>query len=457
MLSMQDTCLWVLENNSKGLEMLPERATTFFTALDEHAFSLTENLHTTVTQLATCEKATLHTCIASLLHQHKFSTQLLDNERLLMCGRYATEKTSTLLLFSHCPPQSDAWARWGTFVTRLLTFTLYHEAIGSMPVNIVWVVDTEEYNENDHAASLFVENNRILLQADGCLYDLPSDSSHPAPFLALGTKGMLSVEVGVQTRSHECQSLYGAILPDPAWRLLWALNSLKDRREEILIEGFYDTLVPMGDEEIALLRNMPDDEQALQQRMNVDEFLLQLHSFQLRYTHLLLPTCTVTSMHSGEAILEMPHTLPSYARASVDIHLVPQQEPEDIFTKLRLHLDTQGFQDIYTKAYVRQSPQFTSLRNTFAQLVCSTAQTTYGREIPIFPLLPEAVFCYPFTSLLNIPVVYIQMGYFQSQFYERDTVSMGESRERQKQRLTNSMKHVAMIIEGMIDATNTAA
>ncbi|GAC1640158.1 MAG: hypothetical protein NVS4B12_01190 [Ktedonobacteraceae bacterium] len=431
--------------------MLPERATKFFTALDEHAFSLTENLNTMVTQLATYEKATLYTSIASLLHQHKFRTQLLDNERFLICGRYATEKTSTLLLFSHCPPHPDAWARWGTFVTRLLTFALYHEAIGSIPMNVLWVVDTEEYKENDNAASHFIENNRILLQADGCLYDLPSDSSRPAPFLALGTKGILSVEVGVQMRSHERHSLYGAILPNPAWRLLWALNSLKDRREEILIEGFYDTLVPMEDEEIALIRNTPNDE-ALQQRMNVDEFLLQLHGFQLHYTHLLLPTCTVTSIHSGDTTLEMPHTLPSYAQASIDIHLVPQQESEDIYTKLRMHLDTQGFQDVYTKANVQQNPQHTALQNTFAQLVCTTAYTTY-EDIPVFPLLPEAVFCYPFTSLLNIPVVYIQLGYFQRQHSERDTVTTTETRERQKQFLTNNMKHLAMLIEGMVDTT----
>ncbi|GAC1622514.1 MAG: hypothetical protein NVS4B11_16510 [Ktedonobacteraceae bacterium] len=431
--------------------MLPEHYTKLLAAIDEHMVSLGEMLHTIVAQLtkASHEKAMLHLYIASLLQQYKFTTQQFDDEKLLICGRYSIEKTGTMLLFSHCPPQRDAFAQWGTFVTRLLTFALYHMAIGSIPINIVWLIDTEEHHENDVAAYHFIENNRTALQANGCLYDLPYDRSLPAPFLALGTKGVLSVEIEIRTASSEHHTMYGAILPDAAWRLIWALNSLKDAHEEILIDGFYDTLVPMEDAEIALLRSMPDSTQALKQRMNVDEFLLQLRGFQLHYTHLLLPTCTVTSIHSGTDASESQHTIPSYAKASVDIHLVPKQEPEDIYTKLRQHLDMQGFQDVHTEVRISRNPQHTPLQDAFMQIVVDATSAAYGEHVPLLPLAPQSGVPYPFRSLLDIPVVFTQMGYSQEHLYKRGTVITVEEAERQAQFLTNSMKHLAMIIEGM--------
>lgn len=457
-ISVQDAYTWVLENTNKGKEMTPERYEKVCTAIYEHAFSLAETIHVTVAQLAQAarERASLQTYITSLLEKHNFTTQVLGNERLLICGKYTTDKTKTLLLFNSCPPQDDAFARWSTFVTRLMTFAVYHKTIGSIPLNIVWLIDTEEHSETDDEASRFIEENSMMLQdVDGCLYDLPHNSSLAAPFLALGTKGLLSVEMEIQTATKEHHTMDSAIVPDAAWRLAWALSSLKDVREEILIGGFYDTLVPMEDEEIALLRNMSDDEQVYKQRMDVNEFLLQLHGFQLRYTHLLLPTCTVTSMQSGRGTSEIPHTIPSFAKASLDIHLVPDQEPEDIYAKLRQHLDTQGFQDVQAKVQVRRSPHHTSVRNPFVQVVCDTARAVYGEKLPILPLMLHIAPYYPFQSRLNIPVVYTQIGYFQEPLSERDTVTMQLEQESSARFLIHAMKHLAIIIEDMSYATDT--
>ena len=338
--SMQDTCPWVLENKSKGKTMIDEHDKNFLTAIDNSAYSFVETLHTTVAQLAqAAQDDTLSTYIGSLLEQHTFTLQHINDKQHLICGIHSTHKTKAMLLFSHCPPQHDALARWGSFVTRLLTFALYSKTIGTISRDIVWLVDIEEDHESDEDLTQWLASNRALLNVDSCLYDMPYDATLPTPCLALGTKGLLRVEVGVETDSHNQHVLSGAILPDAAWRLIWALNSLKDAREEIHIEGFYDTLVPMEDDEIALLQNMVNDEAVLKQRLHVNEFLLHLHGFQLYYTYLLLPTSIITSIHSGST---SSHTLPSTARASLDIHLVPDQEPEDINEKLRKHLNLQG-------------------------------------------------------------------------------------------------------------------
>ncbi|GAC1422674.1 MAG: hypothetical protein NVS4B1_01300 [Ktedonobacteraceae bacterium] len=436
--------------------MTPEHSKSFFATIDDHALSLVETLHTTVAHLAqAAQQDLLSIHIASLLQEHAFTIQQVDNESHRIYGKYATKETHTLLLFSHCPPQRDALTRWGAFVIRLLTFALYHKTIGSIPLNIIWLIDVEEHNENDEEPSQWLAKNRLLLQADGCLYDMQNDVSLPAPCLAFGMKGVLSIEISVETASHEQHAIHSAILPDAAWRLTWALNCLKNAHEEIHIEGFYETLVPMEDEEIELLRSMQHGEQALKQHLNVDEFLLHLHGFQLYYTYLLLPTCTVISLHSGSTHAT-PHTIPSFAKASLDIHLVPDQAPEDIYNKLRKHLDLQGFQDVQVKVLASRSPQYTSLRNPFAKHIYECAYALYGESMSLFPLMPQQTAYYPFKSLLAIPVVYTQIGYVQDQLYEHDTVTPVADKERQMQFLMNGMKHTVMVIEGVAYPPDTA-
>ena len=435
--------------------MIDEYNKNLLAAIDASAYSLVETLHTIVAQLAQAElDNTLSTYIGSLLQQHTFTLQQVDDKQHLVCGIHSIYETKALLLFSHCPPQQDALARWGSFVTRLLTFALYYKTIGSIPYNIVWLIDIEEYHENDEELLQWFAKNRTLLEVDGCLYDIPNDASLPAPCLALGTKGLLRVEIGVETASHDQHVLSGAILPNAAWRLTWALNSLKDVREEIHIEGFYDTLMPMEDEEIALLRSMVNAEPTLKQRLHVNEFLLHLHGFQLYYTYLLLPTCIITSMQSRSTAASS-YTLPSFANASIDIHLVPDQEPGDINEKLRKHLDIQGFQDVFIRVLATRSPQHTPLRNKFAKTVYESAFALYGERLSAFPLMPSQRNYYPFQSLLAIPVVYIHTGYGQGQLYEHDTVTTETNEERQKLILTYGMKHLVAIIEGMAHALDT--
>ena len=434
--------------------MTSEYYNNFFAAIDEQAPSLVETLHRIIAQLAQAahDEDALTSYIHSLLQPHGFTRLQGENEQRLIYSTPAIEETKTLLLFSSCPPQSDALSRWGTFVTRLLTFALYHKTIGNIPLNIAWLIVIKTQDESDQKSSHWLAKNETFLQADGCLYDLPNDTSLPSPCLALGMKGLLRVELGLEIASQDQHVLDGAILPDAAWRLTWALSSLKDAREEIHIEDFYETVVPMEDEEIALLRTMQNGEQALKQQLHVDDFLLHLHGFQLYYSYLLLPTCTVTSILSGST-LASSSTLPSSAKATLDIHLVPVQEPEDIASKLRRHLDVQSFQDVAIKVLVTRSPHYTALRHPFAQTVCQSAYMLYGENLPIFPLLPRLSPYVPF--LLTIPVVYTHTGYTQSQLYEHDTVTTGADEEKYKQLSINGMKHLFMIIEEMAHATDT--
>ena len=437
--------------------MTSEQYNNFFATIDEQMASFVDTWHATVAQLAQAarDEDSLFRYIHSLLQPYGFTHLQEDNERLLIYRTSAIKETKTLLLFSSCPPQPDPLSRWGAFVTRLLTFALYNKAIGNAPLNIVWLIDVEVHNENDEEPSQWLSKSRTLLQAvDSCFYDLPYTASLPTPCIGLGMKGLLRIELGIETASQDQHVFAGAILPDAAWRLIWTLNSMKDAREEIHIEGFYETVAPMEDEEIALLRTLQNGEQALKQQMNGNEFLLHLHGFQLYYTYLLLPTCTVTSLRSGSLSITSP-TLPSFARATLDIHLVPTQEPGDIATKLHKHLDAQGFQDVSIKVLAARNPLHTPLRHWFAQAVCKSAYTVYDESFPVYPLLPQLHAYYPLQTLLTIPVVYAHIGSTQDSLYEHDTVTTEHEKDKQKLTLLRTVKHFILVIEEMAHVLDT--
>jgi acetylornithine deacetylase/succinyl-diaminopimelate desuccinylase-like protein len=425
---MQDVNTWVLENNDKGGVMPSEY---FFTAAKEQKRALTERLNATIAQLASvvqqAGEAALPSYLSSLLQQAAYTVKIFDT---LLCGRYVvTENVSTLLLISSCPPQQDAFVRWGVLASRLLTFAFYQKVLGHLPVNVIWLIDIDG---RQNASSLLRE---LDISLQGCLYDLPAAVSFTQPTLALGTKGLLSVDLEVKTSSPTQSATNGAILPNAAWRLLWALNSLKNAQEEILLTGFYDDVTPMEDEEVEFLHTNPDDEQVLQQPQG-ENFLFDLHGFQRRYAYYLLPTCTITHMRSGFDTVEAQHMLPSSAQASLDIYLVPKQGPHDIYNKLRLHLDTHGFVDVKITLQASRNIQHTALHEPFTQLVLNTARRVYGEQVVILPLSPQPA---PHDlSQFTVPTLHTQLG---------NLPHKGD--ERQARFLQEGMQFLVSVMEGM--------
>ena len=58
------------------------------------------------------------------------------------------------------------------------------------------------------------------------------------------------------------------------------------------------------------------------------------------------PTCTICGITTGYQGPGSMTVLPAKASAKIDFRLVPNQTPEEVVSKLRLHLDTNGFEDV---------------------------------------------------------------------------------------------------------------
>src|SRR5262249_22606365 len=134
-------------------------------------------------------------------------------------------------------------------------------------------------------------------------------------------------------------------MPNAAWRLLRALASIKDENERILIPGFYDDLRPPSDVERKLLEELPSDEEFTRRHYGVREFVLG-HTGLGYKTAVYSPTANIAGIGAGWQGPGSKTVTPSEAMAKMDFRLLPDQDPQDIFAKLRRHLDAQGFDDV---------------------------------------------------------------------------------------------------------------
>src|SRR5699024_9892748 len=117
--------------------------------------------------------------------------------------------------------------------------------------------------------------------------------------LALGAKGTCYVELKVKGAKKDLHSSRGAIYENPVWKLIWALNTIQNEDEEILIEGFYDNIIPPSKTDFELINNMHLDESKMLNNVGLNNFILNLKGERLRRKYLLEPTSTICGIQAG--------------------------------------------------------------------------------------------------------------------------------------------------------------
>jgi len=146
----------------------------------------------------------------------------------------------------------------GHFTYRLFAIDALLAELGELPCTVKFVLEGEEEVSSAHLHG-YVEENLEKLAADACVWEFGGVDHNEHPNQSLGLRGICYVELSVTTANQDCHSgLGGSIFPNAAWRLVWALNSLKDANERILIPGFYDAVIPPSARDIELMAALPD-------------------------------------------------------------------------------------------------------------------------------------------------------------------------------------------------------
>jgi acetylornithine deacetylase/succinyl-diaminopimelate desuccinylase-like protein len=269
----------------------------------------------------------------------------------------------------------------------------YLKTNSDLPVNVKIIFEGEE-EISSPSLEPFLRQNRTLLSADAlCGYDGTSE-------VRLGCKGMLYVQLTFKEDRIDFHSREAGILVSPVWRLVWALSTLKDRAERILIDGFYDGVQNPTPEDDALLEAMPYDPNDLYSGRLLEGLDTKMKIFKRR---LFSPTCNISGIVSGYTGAGSKTVLPRVATAKLDFRLVPDQDPNDLLEKLRRHFVKHGMEDIEIAELGKLWPARTHPSEDIAKTVIRSAEIAHGHKVAVTPIGAGSGPHYLFSTILNVP------------------------------------------------------
>ena len=88
-----------------------------------------------------------------------------------------------------------------------------------------------------------------MLAAEGCIWDEGYKDTKERPVISLGFKGIQFLELRAHGARSDLHSKWGAIVPNPAWRLVQALATITSPKGVITIDGFSSNIAPMSEED----------------------------------------------------------------------------------------------------------------------------------------------------------------------------------------------------------------
>ena len=300
----------------------------------------------------------------------------------------------------------------GHIAARLFAIDSILETEGDLPCNIKFIIEGEEETASKNLYQ-FVTDHQDVLSADACMWEFGGVDHTDTPVQYLGLRGICYVELTVDLLSTDVHSgLGGSIFPNAAWRLVWALNTLKDEHERILIPGFYDNIKEPTSRDVELLTALDDPTEDYKTRYGVPYFTKGLTGgVELKVEEIFSPTCTICGLTSGYQGPGSKTVLPARASAKVDFRLIPDQDPKDILQKLRNHLDGQGFTDVEITDLGGDAPARTDPDHRFIQLVAKTAEEVYEVPQKLIPMSGGSGPNHPFVHVLGLPVATAGLGY----------------------------------------------
>jgi acetylornithine deacetylase/succinyl-diaminopimelate desuccinylase-like protein len=371
--------------------------------------------------------------LAEMLRTRGITTQVMGTAgHPVVVGEYGTGDR-TLLLYNHYdvqPPEPlELWdsppfeavqrdgklfARGavddkGHIISRLVAFDAYRAVYGEFPYRIKLLIEGEE-EIGSPSLDGFIRAHQDQLSADACVWEAGGVNYEGRPAMYLGLRGIVGVELRLRTMKYDALSGEQSYLPNAAWRMVWALSTLKNQQERILIPGFYDAVRAPTARQRELLAALPSQEVQEKSYYGVTRFAGDLTGQTLKET-VFLPTCTINGLWSGYQGSGSKTIIPAEARCKIDFRLVPDQDPEEVVRQLRAHLDAQGCGDIEIVAELGERAGVVDPDSPYIQLALETARSVYGKEPFLNPLVGGSGPYAPFLEHLHTPIIAAGVGY----------------------------------------------
>lgn len=314
---------------------------------------------------------------------------------LLSYGHYDVQPPEPLDLWESAPFEpivrdGNLYARGvaddkADVLARIQALRLYIEEQGPLPFKLKFLIEGEEEIGSPNLAP-FVRSNAELLSADACLWEGSLKDEAGRPMIFCGTKGMAYVELRARGASYDLHSMYGGIAPNPAWRLVQALRTIKDENGEITLDGLDDLAEEPSEKDLEAIGRIPFDDAALRESWGVEALDRGLTGQDALREMLLRPTANIAGIQSGYTGPGPKTIVPSEAFVKMDFRLVSGQSPGPVLELIRSHIKERGFDDIEVVDLHGVEPAKTPVDSPVVRIAVETWKDL-GSEAIVYPTI----------------------------------------------------------------------
>lgn len=205
----------------------------------------------------------------------------------------------------------------------------YMVQTGQLNCNVKFIFEGEE-EIGSPSLETFLEDHKDLLKADIILVSDTSMIGKDTPSITTGLRGLAYWQIEVDGPNRDLHSgHFGGAVKNPVNALCEMLAKVVDQDGRITIPGFYDDVLPIPDEERAMIAQIPFSQEAYNKAIDVDDVFGEVgySTLERNSCRPSFDVCGIWGGYTGEGSKTV---LPSKAYAKVSCRLVANQDHEKI-------------------------------------------------------------------------------------------------------------------------------
>jgi acetylornithine deacetylase/succinyl-diaminopimelate desuccinylase-like protein len=331
-----------------------------------------------------------------LLYQH-YDVQPVDPIELWDSPPFEpVEKEGRIIARGVADDKADVMARIHALETL--------KALGEVPVTLRFLVEGEE----EIGSKTFEKIAHVhagKLAADGCLWESGASFDDAGrPMIQFGCRGLLYVQLRVKMLAFDQHSGWASIYPSAAMYMIGALASLRDQEMNIRIDGFYDKVVKPTEADRRMMAKIDPEVEQRKKLVGFDHLVRDPRPDGVIEQMLFTPTCNVAGVTTGYQGPGSKTVLPAEATAKLDFRLIPNQDPADVLSQLRKHLDSHGFEQVEIEWSDGERPARSEPDSAVGKTMIDSVRELHGEPI-LWPFMPATGPMHPVVADLGIPTV----------------------------------------------------
>ncbi|UCE44004.1 MAG: M20/M25/M40 family metallo-hydrolase [Candidatus Bathyarchaeota archaeon] len=236
--------------------------------------------------------------------------------------------------------------------------------VDEIPVNLIFVAEGEEERASVSIPQFVRDHRDELKKADAVYFPIACQDENGLAEPALGSEGILYVELETSGahwgRGPTEFGVHGAlklIIDSPAWRHIKMLSTLvSEDGNKIKIDGWHDDIRVPATEDLKLLRNgyrksTPAvevyDPNLIKKMLKIKVFIDDIADKEEIIKRFVFGTSfNLDGIWGGWIGPGSKTFVPHKVTSKHNIRFVPRQDIDNLFRKIRTHLDEKGYKDV---------------------------------------------------------------------------------------------------------------